>query len=407
VNIILATCGSRGDVQPMIALCLALKDKGHAVRLIGPPEKASWAQQLKCPYLGFGKDVTAFIDTMKNATSLYAGFSFISFVHKEIQTQFKELPDLVKDADLIMGSSLMFGLSSIAQALNIPYRYIAFTPQLFPSSNHPFLALKTQTLPLWLNRFSWDTAKILDTFILTRQLNQYRKKAGLGPIKDAWDHILGHHPILACDSAIAGIPADVTKHIVQTGFLHLELPCPGHMDLERFIQNGSKPVYAGFGSMPPEDQKKNIPLLIHAAKHLGKRLVIAKFWKDSGPVVNEEDVFFITAYPHLNLFPRMAAVIHHGGAGTTAAAAISGVPQIIVPHILDQYFHGQKIYANHLGPKPIWRKKLTQKNMTDALDECLSNSQIRQTAKDTAKKIDMEKSMRMTIRTIEQTKNLI
>lgn len=402
MKIILATCGSRGDVQPMIALCLALKSKGHHPLLIGPPEKAPWAQHLGCPYLPFGKDVTAFIDTMKDVTSLISGFAFVSFVFQEIRTQFENLPDLVRNADLIIGSSLMFALSSIAQALNIPYRYIAFTPQLFPSGHHPFLTLKTQTFPSWLNTFSWDAAKFLERFTITRLLNQCRKKTGLGPIGDAWDHILGHHPILACDKEIASLPEDVTKHSIQTGFLHLHLPRPDQPELEQFLKNGPKPVYAGFGSMPPKDQKKNIPLLIHTAKHLKKRIIIAKFWKDPRPAVQDKDVFFINAYPHLHLFPEMAAVIHHGGAGTTAAAAISGVPQIIVPHILDQYFHGQKIYTNHLGPKPIWRANLSQKKLTIALSECLSNPEIQQTARKTGRKIDPDKSMRLTVQTIEK-----
>ncbi len=404
MKIILATCGSRGDVQPMITLCLALQDTGHNALLLGPPEKASWARQLGCSYTAFGKDVTAFIDTMEDVVKPSTALSFISFVREEIRSQFKVLPRLIKNADLVIGSSLMFGLSSIAQAMDIPYRYVAFTPQLFASKNHPFLIFKTQTLPKWLNRLSWKTATMLDRFNTTLLLNQGRKKLGLTPINDAWDHILGKNPIVACDKEIAAIPDDVDRDVVQTGFLHPTLLKPERPDLDQFLEEGSKPVYAGFGSMPPKDQQKNIPLLIAAAKQANIRIIIAKFWEAPYPGPLNEDVFFINAYPHLDLFPKMAAVIHHGGAGTTAAAAISGMPQIIVPHILDQYYHGHKIYTSGMGPKPIWRSKLSKKKLAAALKECLYNPGIKQTAKKVAQKINSKASIKSIVRAIEQTK---
>ena len=103
------------------------------------------------------------------------------------------------------------------------------------------------------------------------------------------------------------------------------------------------------------------------------------------------------------LFPQTDAVIHHGGAGTIATTAISGVPQVIVPHILDQYFHGQKIYLSNLGPKPVWRSKLTVGKLSAALKESLSNPKIKQTAKKTSKSIDRDKSLQLTVKTIEQS----
>jgi UDP:flavonoid glycosyltransferase YjiC (YdhE family) len=401
MKIILATCGSRGDVQPMLTLCLALKDAGHDPLLIGPPEKAMWAGELGCPYFGFGRDVTAFINTFDNVVNLSAGFSFISFVRQELNAQFKILPAVIKNADLVIGSSLMFALSSISQAANIRYRYIVFSPQLFPSCHHPFPIFKTQTLPKWLNKLSWTTARIVDRVNITCLLNRHRKNIGLEPIDDALDHILGENPIAACDKEILSIPEDVQKTVTQTGFLHPVLARPDRPDLDAFLESGSRPVYAGFGSMPPKDQKKNIPLLIGAARQAGVRIIILKFWEDSQITDFPEDVFFINAYPHLELFPKMAAVIHHGGAGTTAAAAVSGVPQIIVPHILDQYFHGQQIYQSHLGPMPIWRSRLTQKRLTLALKECLLNPRIQQNARTTGQKIDPAAALRSIVRAIE------
>ena len=325
MRIVLATYGSRGDVQPMIALSLSLKSAGHDVLLLGPPEKAIWARQLGCPYMEFGRDVTAFLNNMKDAISLRTNIASIFFLRQELNAQFEILPRIMKNADLVIGSSLMFSLSSIAQAMHIKYRYIAFTPQLFPSGDHPFLAIKTQTLPKWGNRLSWKIASLLDKFNFTLLINRHRKKMGIGSIDNAWDHILGAHPIAACDKEVVIIPNDVEKKVVQTGYLHLSIPNTPQPDLERFLENGTRPIYAGFGSMPPKDQDKNIPLLIAAAKNVDKRIIITKFGETSIEYQSTNDVFFIRNYPHLMLFPRTDAVIHHGGAGTTATAAISGV----------------------------------------------------------------------------------
>ncbi len=402
MKIVLATCGSRGDVQPMIALCLALNAAGHDTLLIGPPEKALWAQQMGCSYMAFGRDVTEFINQLDNTASLTMARAALFFVRQEIKTQFKVLPNLIKGADLIIGSSLMFGLSSIAQALNIPYRYIAFTPQIFPSSHHPFVALKTQTMPEWANTISWKTATFLDWFNTTHLVNRYRKKMGLNSLTNSWDHIFGEKPIVACDKEVAPVPEDVQKKPIQTGYLHLTIPKPNQPDLDRFLEQGPKPIYAGFGSMPPKEQHQNIPLLIDSARQLGHRMIIAKFWDSPAQDPKGDDIFFLKTYPHFHLFPKMAAVIHHGGAGTTACAALSGVPQIIVPHILDQFFHGQKIYAAGLGPKPIWRSKFTRDKLIPALDECISNIKIKQTAQTVGLKIDPDHSMQKTIQAIER-----
>lgn len=401
MKIILATSGSRGDVQPMIAICLALTAKGHDALLLGPPEKASWAAKLGCPYLGFGRDVSAFINKFPSAVNLRTGLAFVSFVRKELDVQFRLLPDIIRDADLVLGSSLMFGPASVAEAKKIKYRYVAFTPQLFPSQYHPFLTLQTHSLPFFINKMSWKTAELLDQFNITFLINRYRKKQGLDPVSNAWDHILGKDTIVACDKEIACVPGDVKQTWVQTGYPHLDLPGEPVPELGRFLENGTRPVYAGFGSMPVKDQSRTIPILIKAAGNLRRRIILPQLRGLSTPPASGDDVFFIRDYPHLLLFPGMDAVIHHGGAGTTATATVSGIPQVIVPHILDQYYHGRKIFLSHLGPRPIPRAKLTVSRLTAALEQCLFNPKIRQAAKKTGEAINPKKSLALIIDAIE------
>jgi len=149
--------------------------------------------------------------------------------------------------------------------------------------------------------------------------------------------------------------------------------------------------------MPIRDQIRNVPVIVEAARLSGQRAVISKFWDEPSEFSNSDDIFFNKKYPHLKLFPNMAAVIHHGGAGTTASTAISGVPQIIVPHILDQYYWGNQVYQSKLGPKPIWRSELTAKKLAAAIRECLSNECIRQKTKEASGIIKQQDSLEFTV----------
>jgi len=336
MKIVLATFGSRGDVQPMLALSLALRSAGHDVLLAAPPEKAEWAEGLGCPFHPLGSDVTAFIDDMKDAHSLRSALSFIHYVRKEAFSQFDVFPEIIKGADLVIGASLVFALSTVAESMGVGYRYIAFTPQLLPSGYHPFPAFRHHWLPKWYNRMTWKIAKMIDRFNLTRLINKHRKTLALKPVQDVWLHILGQNVIVASDKIIAEVPPDVNTTFTQTGYMHLDQPDLYHPELEAFLSVGPPPVYAGFGSMPKHDQADLVPVIVDAARSVGQRVIISKFWDEPSEFSNSDDVFLIKKYPHLKLFPHMAAVIHHGGAGTTASCAISGMPQIIVPHILDQ-----------------------------------------------------------------------
>jgi len=406
MKIVLATFGSRGDVQPMLALSLALQAKGHNVLLAGPPEKEAWAKQLGCPFYPLGSDVTAFIDEMDNAHTLRSAVYFVSFLRRELTAQFDLFPKIIDSADLLIGSSLTFALASLAEYRGIAYRFIAFAPQMLPSGHYPFPIFQHQRFPQWYNRMTWRFAQLLDRCNLARLINSHRRQLGLGSITDAWRHILGRHVIVASDSAIAKVPSDIlSPAYTQTGYMHLIQPDRQIPELEAFLEAGPPPIYAGFGSMPVRDQIRNTNLIVNAARQAGQRAVIGKFWDEPSEYENSDDIFFIKKYPHLKLFPQMAAVIHHGGAGTTATAAISGVPQIIVPHLLDQYYWGNQVYVSQLGPKPIWRSKLTSTKLARAIRECLANEQIRQKAGEVSGLIKQNDSLEATVTGIMKSLN--
>ncbi|MGD9212007.1 MAG: glycosyltransferase [Desulfobacteraceae bacterium] len=401
MKILLATYGSRGDVQPMLALALAFQAKGHDVKLAAPPEKAAWAKQMNCPFHPLGSNLTKFVDGLHK---VYSGRSMIRshcFLRKEIETQFETLMPIAANADLVIGSSLVAALPSIAEALKIPYRYIAFTPQILPSANHPCPIFTHQNLPVWYNRLTWLLAEWMDRFNNVLLINRQRRQVGLTPIDNAWRHILGQPVIVASDSVIAKVPCDVRiPKYFQTGYMHLKLPKKSHAPLQRFLSDGLPPVFAGFGSMPRLDQIDSMAIIVKAARMVGQRMVIGKFWDEPTPFDDCRDIFFIGKYPHLDLFPHMAAVIHHGGAGTTATAAICGIPQIIIPHLLDQYYWGVQIHRIKLGPLPIARAKLTVSRLAHAIKKSVSDLSMQKAAKKVAVQIKAQNSVQITVNAI-------
>ena len=390
MRIVLATYGSRGDVQPLLALALGLGVRGHRVTLAGPPEWQSRATSLGIPYTRLGSDVSAFLGKVEAAHSLKAALAFRELVLAETRMQFKHLPDMIHGAELVVGASLCLALPSVAQALAIPYRYLLLTPQMLPSGAHPCPIFRRQNLPAWANRLGWRLDMLLQKLDLLPTLNRHRRRLGLSPLNQYWGHLLGEHPILACDADLAPVPADVMRPVAQTGYLHLEGATRLSAEEEIWLAAGPRPLYAGFGSMPPKDGRRWIPMVVAAARALGQRLVLKVEERYRPFLPQGQDLLMGTNFPHGALFPKMRAGIHHGGAGTTAAVARSGVPQIIVPHILDQYYWAERIHRLGLGPAPIWRAKLTRQRIQQAMTACIGDADMVRRAADLRARIQRQ-----------------
>ena len=168
-----------------------------------------------------------------------------------------------------------------------------------------------------------------------------------------------------------------------------------------FIEKGRPVVYAGFGSMPPLDQKQKATDLIKAAKATGCRMIIAAFWQQEDLLEIDPDVLFVRQAPHRLLFPLMDLIIHHGGAGTTATAAAAGKPQIIVPHILDQCYHGQKLFESGIAARPILLKHMNSCTLETAMADLLGRRPIKLKAEQVGQSIDTQKSLKSAVRAVE------
>jgi len=264
------------------------------------------------------------------------------------------------------------------------------------------VALKSQNLPSWINRLSWGMARLLDRMNFTALINRERRRLNLAPVKDILRHILGRHVIVASDPVLAEVPPDAELDYIQTGYLHLQTNQRMPERLENFLAAGPAPIYLGFGSMSTRGQEALVALIRASLGLTGQRGILSGFRFDETCFADSKNCIFVDEVPHPLLFNRLAAVVHHGGSGTTATAALAGVPQIIVPHILDQYYWGERVFRRGLGPKPIRRPRLTAERLANAINQCVSEPGYYDRASRIAEEIEKQDSLRLAVDFLEK-----
>jgi UDP:flavonoid glycosyltransferase YjiC (YdhE family) len=212
--------------------------------------------------------------------------------------------------------------------------------------------------------------------VLRADLNHHRAALGLDPVPDTYRHMITERPLLAADEVLGPAPDDLDVEVDQVGYLLPRDETPLPAKLESFLQAGPPPVYLGFGSMMDSDPVGTTRLLLDAIERVGCRALVAKGWAGLGGLPLPDTVFGAGSLPHASLFPRMAAVVHHGGAGTTATAARSGVPQIVLPHLLDQNYWGHRAHLLGVAPPPLHRLKLSASRLAELISATLDNEFI-------------------------------
>jgi UDP:flavonoid glycosyltransferase YjiC (YdhE family) len=288
---------------------------------------------------------------------------------------------------MIIGAGVQFAGSSIAEAWGIPYRPFAYCPVLFRSGDYPPPVLPNQSLPRWMNRMAWDAFLRFNEWVLRSDLNRHRAALGLEPLSNTYRYMITEHPLLAADEALAPAPDDLSVPVEQVGYLLPKDETSLPEKLELFLEAGPPPVYLGFGSMMDPDPGGTTRLLLDAVERVGCRAILSKGWAGLGDDPLPESVFAAGPLPDAKLFPRLAAVVHHGGAGTTATASRSGVPQIVVPHLLDQYYWGHRAHLLGVAPPPLHRLKLSARRLAELISASLENEMMSDRARDLAEQL--------------------
>jgi vancomycin aglycone glucosyltransferase len=380
MRIALAVEGSRGDVHPMLGLGDRFEARGHEVVVCASPDMRAEVEARGMEFRPVGLDVHEGLS--HNANALIAGGlsamrAAYAWFRSTAREQLRRLPELTRDVDRIIGASIQIGGPSAAELHGVPYRYVVFSPVLLPSAEHPPVAIATQTLPRWANSLAWTLFARSNDLALKRLLNRHRAQLGLAPVDDTTRYVVGERPVVAVDRELARVPEDCPIEVEQIDCLHAMEGEPLPPKLEAFLAEGPAPVYIGFGSMPDPSPARSTELVLEAVCAVGCRALISEGWAGLGEGPLPEGVLRIGSVTHARLFPRVAAAVHHGGAGTTTTALRCGVPQLVVPHAADQFYWGHRVEALGLGPPALPRKRLTAQALAEALEATLDNEWVR------------------------------
>ena len=415
MNIAVLASGSRGDVQPYAALARGLQAAGHAVRLIAPEPFAALAREAGVAFWPLRGDLQAVLDSPELHALLERG-NFLAI--NRYTARFAEEGAVQRAEDglraaqgmdlLITGLGGLFGALGLAEKLDIPLvqaHVFPFTPTaafpgvLVPPGVGRLGGLANRLSHGLLRRMMWLGVRRADTLARTQVLGLPPLPAR-GPYRSAR---LKQFPALyGFSPAVIAPPPDWAGRAVVTGFWFLD-PAPDWApppDLVAFLDAGPAPVYVGFGSMGSRDPQATAALVLGALRRVGQRAVLPAGWSDLTD--GGEDIYFAPALPHAWLLPRMAATVHHGGAGTTAAALRAGVPNTVVPFFGDQPFWGSRVAALGAGPRPIPRRGLSEEGLVAALRAMLSDTGMRERAAALGERVRAEDGVADAVQMIER-----
>jgi vancomycin aglycone glucosyltransferase len=361
MRVLLSTYGSRGDVEPMAALAVELQALGVEAVVSVPPDKefADLLARAGVPLAPAFMPIRQWVGERAKPASTA---DFHKLASDMMAAQFDALSAAAEGCDAIVATGLFPSAStarSVAELASLAYRHVTFCPLFLPSHHHRPFPYPGHPLPTEVtdNRELWDFNARTMNALFGEALAMHRASVGLPPVANARDHVFTDKPLLASDPVLWPWRQTGLCDAVQTGAWILPDRRPLPAELVAFLEAGEPPIYIGFGSMFMQSARDAARVAIKAVRAQGRRAVVLQGWADLALDDDRGDCFITGDVNQQVLFPRMAAVMHHGGAGTTTAAARSGVPQVIVPQIVDQPFWagrvaGLGIGAAHDGPTP-------------------------------------------------------
>lgn len=392
MRISLIAFGTRGDVQPIIALGMGLCAAGHNAQVVAGKDFGDWvrAHGLEFAPLSFSiKDMmqseggVAWVEARSQPEELRQMKALFAKVGLQ---GCHDIENAIQGRDLVIGGLTSdFAAASACEKFGIRYMGAALQPM------YPTRAPWATVLPFWnfgespLNTLAGKVAGRFLFGVFADVMRAYRAELKLPQWSyGAYYTRLSRTPGLCGFSRhVVPPPADYPSSLKVTGYWFLDDE-PGWQpppDLTAFLERGKPPVYIGFGSMTSGDARAKSNAVMSAILQSGQRAVVLRGWAGlADGAQTGKDVYFLQSAPHAWLFPRMAGVVHHGGAGTTAAAFRAGAPQFVIPHFADQPFWARRAHELGVSVKPVDKFKLNAASLADGITALVNTPSLRENA---------------------------
>lgn len=414
--IVILAVGTRGDVQPAIALGLGLRARGYHVRLFVGAEFGAWVTS-------YGLEVATASFTIREMMESRIGRAWAEEGTNPIR-QLRLMRALIaafpagindtwlacQGADVIISSftSDLYA-TSIAEKLGVPHLSAWLQPPFVPTregaaTNNAPLPRRRSVINALFTRLFVEPA----LWQLYGEQDAHLRRDLLGLPPQNWSRAratLARTPrVLGFSRHVVPLPADwpATLHTTGYWFLDAEQEWTPPPELSAFLAAGATPICIGFGSMTTEDAQGLTRMIVAAVERVGVRAVLLGGWGRLGAIDLPVTILSLDAAPHGWLFPRMAAVVHHGGAGTTAESLRAGVPTVVVPHLGDQPFWGRRVAELGAGPQPIPKGRLTAERLAVAIRRAMNDPTIRERAQVLGALIRAENGVAVAVEQIEQ-----
>lgn len=416
MRIAVNTLGTRGDVQPYIALGLGLQQAGHSVRIItheifGPFVREHGLDLYPLPLDPRQVLINQALTELGNNPLLISRWLKANF-QPVLRDIFAATLAANADAELMLNSGLSFAGWHVAEKLDIP----AIATMLWPMTPSRHLPGAVGRIPpAWLpsrglaNYYSTKLFNQLFYNLMLPLVNQCRQEILDLPsisARDYWslDSPRSATPIIyGYSPSVVPRPSDWGDYQQIAGYWFLDMAQDYDPDAQllEFLATGPPPVVVGFGSMVDRQQETINRLITDALQETGQRAILLGGWSELGLGHLPSSILRVDAVPHDWLFPRVSAVVHHGGAGTTAAALRAGIPSVVVPWFGDQFFWAWRVRELGAGPAPIPRKELTAAKLAAAIRQAVDDESIKHQATHLSQQICTEDGVGSAVRLID------
>ena len=421
MKVAVVTGGSRGDVQPYIALAVGLREAGHEPLLTTHEYFRPMVEERGLEFAPLAGDPReAVFDWGSTQRLVDDGFHPVKYLRRGIELGHQKLGRLWDDtfaacegADAVIYAMWGWAAYHAAGHMGIPAIHANWGPNARTRElPNVMLSALTELIGSRPRSNLLTHAFLEQAFWLpfSSVVNERRRALGMTPIgrEGIYSHLLAEqHPCLfGYSSSSVPKPRDWQPWHHVTGYWFLDLledysPPPG---LEEFLDAGPPPVFVGFGSMVADDEERaaRTHAVIEAVESAGQRAVLECSGGAIGGVDLPETMHYISNVPYEWLWPRVAAVVHHGGAGSTAAGLRFGRPTVICPFAGDQFFWGQRVARMGAGPEPVPIRKLTAEGFAEALRVAVSDTGIRERAAQIGAQIQAEHGVRTAVELFER-----